>query len=63
MDAPELLTAREVAMILHVSRASVYRLVAAGELPSLNVGRGRTRGKMIRIPRGDLVSYLAEVNR
>jgi excisionase family DNA binding protein len=35
---PELLTVREAAERLHVSRATAYRLIERGELPALRVG-------------------------
>lgn len=40
----ELLTVAEVAAMVRVSKMTIYRLVHAGELPSLRVGRS------VRIP-------------
>jgi excisionase family DNA binding protein len=39
VGALRLLTVNEVAMIMQVSRMTVYRLVHAGELPAVRVGR------------------------
>ena len=46
-ERPEsyVLTINEVAMRLHVSRASAYRLVASGQLPVIRVGRA------VRVPK------------
>lgn len=50
-DAPtaDLLTVPECARVLHVGRATVYRLVSRGELPAIRLGSGRGRGQMIRV--------------
>lgn len=48
-----LLTVAEVADVLRVSNMTVYRLIKAGELPALRVG------KNYRIRQGDLETYLA----
>jgi excisionase family DNA binding protein len=47
-----LLTVREVADAMRVSTMTVYRLIKAGELPAIRVG------KHFRIKNGDLVAYL-----
>jgi len=49
---PPLLTVRDVAEILSVSRATVYRLVDTGELMHVRVANS------IRIPAGGLETYL-----
>jgi len=49
-----LLTAPEVARILHVSRSLVYQLVSGGDLPSLKVGSAR------RFRRQEVQRYLAK---
>lgn len=36
---PELLTVAEVRSMLRVGRSTLYRLVAAGEIPALRIGR------------------------
>ena len=51
--AGPLLTVAEVAQVLRVSNMTVYRLIKAGELPALRVG------KNYRIREGDLEAYLA----
>jgi excisionase family DNA binding protein len=51
--AERLLTANEVAGILHISRSMVYHLVFRGDLPSLKIGSAR------RFRRHDLQRYLA----
>lgn len=48
-----LLTVAEVADVLRVSNMTVYRLIKAGELPALRVG------KNYRIRQADLDAYLA----
>jgi excisionase family DNA binding protein len=47
-----LLTVREVAAEMRVSTMTVYRLIKAGELPAIRVG------KHFRIKGGDLHAYL-----
>ena len=47
-----LLTVREVATEMRVSTMTVYRLIKAGELPAIRVG------KHFRIKGGDLHAYL-----
>jgi excisionase family DNA binding protein len=48
-----LLTASEVARLLHISRSQVYILMGRGDLPGLKVGRAR------RFRREDLRRYLS----
>ena len=48
----ELLTRDEVARLLKISRAGVYRLVEARQLPFYKVGRS------LRFARGDVLAYL-----
>ncbi len=52
--APEhrLLTVREVAETMRVSNMTVYRLIRAGDLPAIRVG------KHFRIREGELGDYL-----
>ncbi|WEO77698.1 helix-turn-helix domain-containing protein [Cryobacterium sp. SO2] len=38
-DDPRFLTVAEVALLMRVSRMTVYRLVHAGELPAVRFGR------------------------
>jgi excisionase family DNA binding protein len=40
-DPVELLTIREACARLKLSRASMYRLIARGELPTVRIGRAR----------------------
>ena len=49
----QFLTVSEVAEIMRVSKMTVYRLVHAGELPAVRVG------KSFRVPQDALTSYLA----
>ncbi len=44
LDDVNLLTVAEVADVLRLSRATVYRMVASGALPALKLGRS------VRIP-------------
>lgn len=50
----QLLTAGEVAEMLRVSTMTVYRLIRAGELPAVRVGRS------YRVRQGDLDGYLED---
>ena len=52
-DLPPILTVREAAQYMRVSRSRLYELLAQGVCPSLKIGRRR----MIR--RADLEEYLA----
>ncbi len=53
MDArPNLLTVEETCAYLRLSRATVYRLLKTGELPSFKVGKSR------RLPEPDIENYL-----
>jgi excisionase family DNA binding protein len=49
-----LMTVAEVADVLRVSNMTVYRLIKAGELPAIRVG------KSFRIQQRDLSAYLAD---
>ncbi len=51
--ATPLLTVSEVAQSLRVSNMTVYRLVSAGELPAVRVGRS------VRLRAEDVESYLS----
>ena len=53
-DTRPLLSPREAAASLNVSRETVYRLIRTGQLPSLRVGG------QLRIPRRVLAACLAE---
>ena len=53
-DTPPLLAPREVAVLLNVSRETVYRLIRTGQLPSVRVGG------QLRVPRRTLAQRLAE---
>jgi len=50
---PSFLTVAEVADAMRVSRMTVYRLVHAGEMPAIRVG------KSFRVPAAALEEYLA----
>lgn len=52
MDQPLLLTVREAAALLRISRNSTYELIARNELPSVRLGR------TIRVPRHALEAWL-----
>ena len=54
MDAPLLLTVGQVADALGLSRSKIYELLAAGELPSLTIGRSR------RVPADALAAWVAD---
>lgn len=48
----DLLTAREVADVMRVSTMTVYRLIKAGEMPAIRVG------KHLRIRERDVAQFL-----
>lgn len=50
--SPRLLTVNEVADVMRVSKMTVYRLIHAGELPAIRVG------KSFRVPQGALNQLL-----
>ena len=49
---PDVLTVGEVAAFMRVSRETIYRLAARGELP------GRKIGRIWRFPRGAIQKYV-----
>jgi len=49
---PVLLHVIEAARVLALSRARVYQLIAAGELPHIRIG------KSVRVPRAALLRYI-----
>lgn len=54
MDAPRFLTVAEVAELMRVSRMTVYRMVHAGEIPSVRVGRS------FRVPQAAVEQMLSQ---
>lgn len=58
--AEPLLPVSEVAQLWRCSPDHVYALIAAGELASLNLGRGRAK---TRIPESALADYVARNTR
>lgn len=55
MSAPQLLTIPEVAARLRVHRNHVYRYIAAGEFPTVNIGTGRSK---TRVKADDLEAWI-----
>ena len=54
----------EAAARLGVSRATVYRLIASGELETVTVKTPRTTGAgMARIPSGSVDAYIARMTK
>ena len=51
---PRFLTVAEVAALLRVSNMTVYRLISAGDLPAVRVG------KSYRLREDDIDKYLAD---
>lgn len=49
---PQFLTVSEVAEVMRVSRMTVYRLIHAGELPAIRVG------KSFRVPNAAVLQLL-----
>lgn len=58
----DVLKVDEVARMLRVSRQTVYRMVWSGELPWVNVGRGKSRPR-IRIRESAVQRYLESRER
>lgn len=61
--AQKLLTVREAAAALRVSKPTIYRWIANGELPAIRYGQPRAegdvrRGGAIRIPEAAVTAYL-----
>jgi excisionase family DNA binding protein len=52
MEVYQLLTAREVAELLHVSKAQAYRLIQLGKLKSVRFGR------IVRVKPEDLEAFI-----
>jgi excisionase family DNA binding protein len=52
VETPTLLSVRDVAAHLRVSRATAYRLIHAGELPAVRVGG------QLRVDRDELNNYI-----
>ena len=50
--SPRFMTVSEVADVMRVSKMTVYRLIHAGELPAIRVG------KSFRVPQGAVVHLL-----
>lgn len=62
--SPRLLTVEEVAVTLRVSKPTVYRWIASGEMPALRYGKERPpgdtrRGGAIRVPQSEVDERLA----
>lgn len=53
-SAPRFLTVAEVAQLARVSRMTVYRMVHAGDLPAIRVG------KSFRVPEAAVEEMLSE---
>ncbi|WP_420113392.1 helix-turn-helix domain-containing protein [Pseudactinotalea sp.] len=53
-SAPRFLTVAEVAQLARVSRMTVYRMVHAGDLPAIRVG------KSFRVPEAAVQELLSE---
>ena len=53
-NAPQILTASEAADVMRVSKMTVYRMIHAGELPAIRVG------KSFRVP-SQAVSQLLDI--
>lgn len=48
----------EVAEYLKVHPATVYRLIASGDLPSIRIGSGQKRRTGLKVPQSAVVEYL-----
>ena len=61
--AQKLLTVREAAVLLRISKPTVYRWIDNGDLPAIRYGQPRAegdtrRGGAIRIPEAAVLAYL-----
>lgn len=61
----KLLTVREAAAALRVSKPTIYRWIASGDLPAVRYGKPRPdgdirRGGAIRIPESAVTAYFDE---
>lgn len=56
-DEPVLMTVREAAAYLHISRDLCYEAIRRGELPAVRIGR------VIRVPRFGLEQWIASQTR
>lgn len=57
MSEPLLLHVSEAAEMLGLSRSKIYEMAAAGVIPSVRMGRA------LRIPREDLLAWIARNTR
>jgi excisionase family DNA binding protein len=57
-DLKDSLTVPEVANLIGVHQATIYRAIKAGRLRSTSRGSGRVRRTLTRIPRSALAEYL-----
>lgn len=55
MDTKLLLTVREAAEVLGISRTAIYLLLQRGEIPSVKIGRSR------RITRQEIERYVSRL--
>jgi len=58
-SSPRFLSVPRVARELDVDAATVYRLIAAGELLGVRLGTGPRRGQMVRVRAEDLERWIA----
>lgn len=61
VDLPALLSPPQVEALTGISRQTVDRMVRDGELPSIELRRGR-RQRMVRVPKRFVLELLAELN-
>ena len=54
MNNIKLLTAEEIAELLHIIRSFAYKLIRNGEIPSIQIG------KSVRVRQQDLETYISE---
>jgi excisionase family DNA binding protein len=56
--AEDYLTVLEVAALMRVDKKTVYRLIWAGDLPRINIGRGQTKPR-IRVRRSAIERFMS----
>lgn len=57
-ELDESLTVPEVAQLIGVHPATIYRAVKSGRLRSTSRGSGQVRRTLVRVPRAAVVEYL-----
>ncbi len=57
LEDKQLMTVKEVALLLRISRSALYRLIERGELPSLRLGHS------VRLRADDVLAFMRGTRR